>query len=585
MHFHELRLAEPIVRAVAAAGYDTPTPIQASTIPIILKGKDVLGCAQTGTGKTAAFALPILDRLAKGERPVAPKPPRHEKRAPRSKRGRPRFTPRPCMPRALVLAPTRELATQIYESFRTYGENLHLKHLVVFGGVSQSGQVRTMRGGIDVIVATPGRLLDLMSQGLINMTAIEVLVLDEADHMLDMGFIPDIRRIIEKLPKVRQTLFFSATMPPEIRSLSDSILTNPVPIAVDPVASTVELVNQQVYHVPRKHKPVLLERLLRRSNMTRALVFTRTKHGADKLVQRLQKSGLNAGAIHGNKNQNARTRALASFKSGEMPVLVATDIAARGIDVSNVSHVVNYDMPLVAETYVHRIGRTARAGAKGIAISLCDHDERRTLRTIERLTDQRLDVEECDQDLRGAPESNHKRTQRPRQHKNGRSNGAGRNDRRRDHAKPAASHHRPSKDQRPPAGGWSTSKVDADHRRQDEEDSQSGGTRRNKKHRFNTPRGNKSTAKTFKQPSHRGQKPQEQGGDKSNNRPKRTFKKTSSNGSSKSNASSKTGATKRGRNQTNGKKSTATRWSKPGMKSGRPSNKGNGHKKANYAKA
>ena len=268
-----------------------------------------------------------------------------------------------------------------------------------------------------------------------------------------------------------------------------------------------------------------------------------------------------------------------------MPVLVATDIAARGIDVSNVSHVVNYDMPLVAETYVHRIGRTARAGAKGIAISLCDHDERRTLRTIERLTDQRLDVEECDQYLRGAPESNHKRTQRPRQHKNGRSNGAGRNDRRRDHAKPAASHHRPSKDQRPPAGGWSTSKVDADHRRQDEEDSQSGGTRRNKKHRFNTPRGNKSTAKTFKQPSHRGQKPQEQGGDKSNNRPKRTFKKTSSNGSSKSNASSKTGATKRGRNQTNGKKSTATRWSKPGMKSGRPSNKGNGHKKANYAKA
>ncbi|MDP7029692.1 MAG: DEAD/DEAH box helicase, partial [Phycisphaerales bacterium] len=396
MHFHDLGLSTPIVRAVAAAGYDTPTPIQATAIPTILDGRDVLGCAQTGTGKTGAFALPILHHLAQGEQPKPVKPPRRDQRSGRGRRGgRVRGAQRPCLPRALVLAPTRELASQIYESFRKYGDNLHLKHLVVFGGVSQAGQVRVMRGGVDVIVATPGRLLDLMNQGLIDMRAIEVLVLDEADHMLDMGFIPDIRRIIERLPRQRQTLFFSATMPPEIRSLADTILTDPVPIEVDPVASTVELISQAVFHVSRKHKPVLLERLIRRAAMDRTLVFTRTKRGADKLVQRLQRSGLLAEAIHGNKSQNARTRSLDRFKSGELPLLIATDIAARGIDVARVSHVVNYEMPMVPETYVHRIGRTARAGAEGTAISFCDHEERSRLRAVERLTGTRLDVEPC----------------------------------------------------------------------------------------------------------------------------------------------------------------------------------------------
>jgi ATP-dependent RNA helicase RhlE len=419
MQFAELRLSEPIVRAVAAEGYITPTPIQRKAIPEVLDGRDLLGCAQTGTGKTGAFAMPMLHMLAQGQRPNPPKDKRARKD--RFRGSRARGSARPCMPRALVLSPTRELATQIFESFRTYGCNLHLRHAVIFGGVSQSSQVRAMRGGVDVIVATPGRLLDLMRQGIIDTSAIQTLVLDEADHMLDMGFIQDIRRIIEQVPTKRQTLFFSATMPPAIRSLADAILTDPVCVETDPVASTVDTVDQSVYMVPHRNKSVLLERLIRRQGMARTLVFTRTKRGADKLVVRLQRSGVEAAAIHGNKNQNARTRALDAFKSGSMPVLVATDIAARGIDVANVTHVVNYDIPNVSETYVHRIGRTARAGADGIALSLCDREERRDLKAIERLIQQQLDIIACDDDLQGDAPTESTQQQRNRSPRSGKS--------------------------------------------------------------------------------------------------------------------------------------------------------------------
>ncbi|MHC4384332.1 MAG: DEAD/DEAH box helicase [Planctomycetota bacterium] len=384
MRFNELRLAEPIVRAVAVEGYTTPTPIQTKAIPEALAGKDVLGCAQTGTGKTGAFALPILHRLA---RPTAD----NGKRTRNGARGG--------RPRALVLCPTRELATQIFESFSAYGRNLALRHAVVYGGVSQARQVRDLRAGIDVLVATPGRLLDLIGQGFIDLRAIEVLVLDEADRMLDMGFIRDIRRVVERLPGRRQTLLFSATMPAEIRRLADSILHQPVFVQASPGASTVEAVLQSVYLVARKNKPILLERLLRHEAMARTLIFTRTKYGADKLVRTLRRSGIEAGAIHSNKNQNARTRALDGFKSGGMPVLVATDIASRGIDVDEITHVVNFDIPNVSETYIHRIGRTARAGASGIALSFCDHEELDDLRAIERLIGMQLDVIENAPDL------------------------------------------------------------------------------------------------------------------------------------------------------------------------------------------
>jgi len=384
MRFHELRLAEPIVRAVAAEGYTTPTPIQTKAIPEVLAGKDVLGCAQTGTGKTAAFALPILNRLSTSTA-------RASARGRKSMRGR--------RPRALILCPTRELANQIFESFGAYGRNLPLRHTVVFGGVSQARQVRDLRAGIDVLVATPGRLLDLIGQGFIDLGAIEVLVLDEADRMLDMGFIRDIRRVVDRLPSRRQTLLFSATMPAEIRRLADSILRQPVFVQAGPEASTVEAVSQTVYRVARKNKPILLERLLRHEAMERTLIFTRTKYGADKLVTTLRRSGIEAGAIHGNKSQNARTRALNGFKSGGTPVLVATDIASRGIDVDEITHVVNFDMPNIPETYVHRIGRTARAGASGIAFSFCDHEELDDLRAIERLIGMRLMVIENESDL------------------------------------------------------------------------------------------------------------------------------------------------------------------------------------------
>jgi ATP-dependent RNA helicase RhlE len=384
MSFSELGLAEPIVRAVAAEGYTAPTPIQTKAIPEILAGRDVLGCAQTGTGKTGAFALPILHRFARSLAQA-------DSRKRSSSKGR--------KPRAVVLCPTRELATQIFESFKAYGRHLPIRHAVIFGGVSQHHQVRELRAGIDVLIATPGRLLDLMQQGHVDLSAIEVLVLDEADRMLDMGFIRDIRKVVDRLPAERQTLFFSATMPGEIRQLADSILQEPVFVQAARIAAPAEAIAQTVYLVARNRKAALLERLLRGDSMGRTLIFTRTKHGADKLVKSLRNSGIEADAIHGNKNQTARTRALAGFKSGRMPVLVATDIASRGIDVEEITHVVNYDMPNVPETYIHRIGRTARAGASGIALSFCDHEELGDLRAIERLLGMQLAISDNETDM------------------------------------------------------------------------------------------------------------------------------------------------------------------------------------------
>jgi ATP-dependent RNA helicase RhlE len=369
--FSHLNLASALERAVTAAGYQTPTPIQAQAIPHLLAGRDVLGCAQTGTGKTAAFALPILDRLSRRER--AP-----------GARG----------PRALVLAPTRELALQIADGFRDYGRHLRVSGAVIFGGVGQGPQVDALRRNVDVIVATPGRLIDLMGQGHAKFDALEVLVLDEADRMLDMGFIEPIRRIIGALPRRRQNLMFSATMPAEIRRLADAILVDPIEVTVAPVSSTAERVSQWVLHVGSGDKRALLREVLKDPAMTRVLVFSRTKHGANKIAQELDRNGVGADAIHGNKSQNARQRALDAFKTGRMRVLVATDIAARGIDVDGITHVVNFDIPDEPETYVHRIGRTARAGAAGVALSFCAADERGSLRDIERLIRQPVRVVE-----------------------------------------------------------------------------------------------------------------------------------------------------------------------------------------------
>jgi ATP-dependent RNA helicase RhlE len=363
MKFSDLRLSEPLVRAVTAEGYSTATPIQAQAIPHVLNGKDVLGCAQTGTGKTAAFALPILHRLSS-----------HPGQA-----GARRNV------RCLVLSPTRELATQINDSFRAYGRNLSLRSAVIFGGVGQNPQVQALRQGVDVLVATPGRLVDLMNQGFVDLRSVEVFVLDEADRMLDMGFIQDVRRIVSKVPAQRQTLMFSATMPPEIRKLADTILRTPVTVAVTPVSSPVEKIEQSLYYVEKRNKPVLLAHLVNELPMARALVFTRTKHGADRVVRQLHTRGIRAEAIHGNKSQNARERALANFKANKIPVLVATDIAARGIDIDDITHVVNYDLTHEPETYVHRIGRTGRAGASGAAVSFCDTEERENLTAIQKL--------------------------------------------------------------------------------------------------------------------------------------------------------------------------------------------------------
>ncbi|HEY3393757.1 MAG TPA: DEAD/DEAH box helicase [Lacipirellulaceae bacterium] len=379
--FDHLGLADSLLRAVRAEGYHTATPIQIQAIPPVLAGSDLMGCAQTGTGKTAAFALPTLHRLsAKDE--VA----RKDNSAPRKHSRRPI--------RSLVLAPTRELAAQIGASFSAYGRFTGLRYTVVYGGVGQGPQVRALANGVDILVATPGRLLDLMEQGYIDLRNVEILILDEADQMLDMGFIVPLRRIVAAVPKARQTLMFSATMPAEIRKLAAEWLRDPVHVQVGPVATPIELVEQSVYLVEPRHKPQLLAHFLQNTAYTRTLVFARTKHGADKIVKKLVQSGIRALAIHGNKSQSIRQRTLDAFKSNRPPVLVATDVAARGLDVDGISHVVNYDLPDVPEMYVHRIGRTGRAGATGIATSFCGRDERGQLRDIERLTRQKITIEQ-----------------------------------------------------------------------------------------------------------------------------------------------------------------------------------------------
>ncbi|MGV3558953.1 DEAD/DEAH box helicase [Larkinella arboricola] len=363
MSFTKLPLIEPILEALSAEGYTTPTPIQEQAIPILLDRRDLLGCAQTGTGKTAAFAIPILQILSeqkgseRGQRPI----------------------------KALILTPTRELAIQIGESFTAYGKYLNLRHTVIFGGVSQHAQTQALKAGVDILIATPGRLLDLMNQRFIDLRTIELFVLDEADRMLDMGFVHDVKKVIAKLPSQRQSLFFSATMPPDVAKLADSILRKPAKVEVTPVSSTAETVKQAVYFVDKANKKRLLIHLLNDPKIGSALVFARTKHGADKVAKDLAKAGIQAEAIHGNKSQNARQRALSNFKTRQTRVLVATDIAARGIDVEELSHVINYELPNVPETYVHRIGRTGRAGNNGVAFSFCDAEEKEYLRDINKL--------------------------------------------------------------------------------------------------------------------------------------------------------------------------------------------------------
>jgi superfamily II DNA/RNA helicase len=365
--FNDFRLNDAITRALAEEKYLTPTPIQTQTIPTVMSGRDVIGIAQTGTGKTAAFALPILHRLAANPRPPERKSYEH----------------RTC--RVLVLSPTRELSAQILDSFRAYGRHLRITGALVIGGVSMGGQVRSLLNGVDVLVATPGRLLDLVKANALRLSEVECFVLDEADRMLDMGFIHDIRKIVAKLPAKRQTLMFSATMPRAIAELAAQMLHDPIKVAVTPEASTVERVEQRIIHVDRGAKPAILIDLLKRESIDRALIFTRTKHGADKVVRGLVRAGMTAEAIHGNKSQGQRERVLAAYRQGKVKTLVATDIAARGIDVDGISHVINFDLPNVPETYVHRIGRTARAGAAGVAISLCDAEEAAFLRDIEKL--------------------------------------------------------------------------------------------------------------------------------------------------------------------------------------------------------
>jgi ATP-dependent RNA helicase RhlE len=392
--FSELGLAEPFHRTVEALGYETTTPIQAAAIPVVLAGRDLIGCAQTGTGKTAAYTLPMLDRLMQT---LPPSPPSSQSKSehshPRNKKKGKGAYPKPRALRALILSPTRELAAQIGDSLGRYGKKTPLRHTVVYGGVSQFHQVKALRHGVDALVATPGRLLDLKNQGHIDLSKIEILVLDEADQMLDMGFLPDLTRIIAAAPKKRQTLMFSATMPDSIRKLAQQWLTKPQAIEVAPVATPAERISQSVHLVDKKKKPDLLTHFLKETPRTRTLVFSRTKHGADKIVKRLVKDGLHAAAIHGDKSQGARNRALAQFKSKRPPVLVATDIAARGLDIDDVSHVINFDLPETPETYVHRIGRTARAGAEGIAVSFCAGDERGLLKQIERLISRAIEVE------------------------------------------------------------------------------------------------------------------------------------------------------------------------------------------------
>jgi ATP-dependent RNA helicase RhlE len=397
MHFESLNIIEPILKSLKEEGYSIPTPIQVQAIPIILKGTDLIGCAQTGTGKTAAFAVPILQLLSKN------------KSFDRKKKIR-----------SLIVTPTRELAIQIEESFKAYGRHTGLTCTVVFGGVPQNPQTAALRNGIDILVATPGRLLDLMNQGFISLKDIEIFVLDEADRMLDMGFIHDVKKIIASLPQKRQSLFFSATMPPAIVKLAGSIVYKPVKVEVTPSASTVDTVTQYVYFTDKGNKNALLLELLKDEKIKTALVFTRTKFGADKVVKVLKKKNISAESIHGNKTQNTRQRALSNFKAQTTRVLVATDIAARGIDVDDLEYVINYEIPNISETYVHRIGRTARAGANGTAISLCDAVEKEYLRDIEKLISKKIEVVKdhpyplVDNDPVVVPKQQHHNHNRPR---------------------------------------------------------------------------------------------------------------------------------------------------------------------------
>lgn len=366
MQFKDLNLVAPLLDALATQGYTIPTPIQAQAIPYILQGKDLIGCAQTGTGKTAAFSLPILQLLNE--------------------------QPKSAHIKCLVLTPTRELALQIAESFAAYGNNLRLRTAVIFGGVPQGSQVKALKAGVDILIATPGRLLDLMQQKFVSLQHLNIFVLDEADRMLDMGFIHDVKRVAAVLPAKRQTLLFSATMPKEIQHLANSLLHHPEKVEVTPVSSTAETIHQEVYLVDKNNKRHLLVHLLKEKRIGNVIVFTRTKHGADKLSKALHQAGVRAEAIHGDKTQSARQRALSNFKGGTTRVLVATDIAARGIDIDNLPYVINFDLPEVAETYVHRIGRTGRAGASGIALSFCDIEEKDNLKAIQKLIGKQLPV-------------------------------------------------------------------------------------------------------------------------------------------------------------------------------------------------
>jgi ATP-dependent RNA helicase RhlE len=405
--FATLGLAEPLLRALASENYAEPTPIQAQAIAPLLAGRDLLGIAQTGTGKTAAFALPILQHLAAT-----------------------RENPGPRGVRALILAPTRELAIQISQSFRAYGRHLQIRGAVVIGGVGMHGQAQALTRGVDVLVATPGRLLDLMGERHVRLDKVKHFVLDEADRMLDMGFIRDVRKIVAALPKERQSLLFSATMPPEVAKLAAEMMRDPLRVEVTPKVVTVEAIDQRVFFVEAAQKPALLARLLEDARLARVIVFTRTKHGANRVAERLEKSGVPAEAIHGNKSQSARQRALEAFRNGRARVLVATDLAARGIDVDDVTHVINFELPNEPESYVHRIGRTARAGAKGVALAFCAPDERGYLRDIERLTKRPILVESFEP-LPAPPPSQRREAERPAQH-----------------------HHRPKKNKQQPRGNW-----------------------------------------------------------------------------------------------------------------------------------
>ncbi|MBA4336845.1 DEAD/DEAH box helicase [bacterium] len=370
MKFEQLNIIPPILRALKEEGYETPTPIQEQSIPAILQRRDILGSAQTGTGKTAAFAIPILQifneeqRFDRGSRKI----------------------------KCLIVTPTRELAIQIGESFEAYGKYLNIKHTVIFGGVNQHSQTKKLQTGVDVLIATPGRLLDLMNQRYVDLQYIKIFTLDEADRMLDMGFIHDVKKIISKLPQKKQSLFFSATMPPVIVDLTKNLLVNPIKVEVAPVSSAAETVKQKLYHVDKSNKRDLLIHVLKEKEIRSALIFTRTKHGADKVARFINQAGINAEAIHGNKSQNARQKALSNFKTKQTRILVATDIAARGIDIDDLSHVINYEIPNVPETYVHRIGRTGRAGASGIALSFCDLEEKSYIKDVEKLLNTSIPV-------------------------------------------------------------------------------------------------------------------------------------------------------------------------------------------------